>query len=572
MKRISTLILICLTLVAYSQSQRMVLLEHYTQASCGPCAGFNPPQEILINNNYDDIASFKIQTSWPGFDPMYNHNPSESDSRVGYYNVTGVPNPVLNGVSANWGQADFDAVAATPSAFDVVLTQEVSSDYSTLTLTMDITATMAVTTATDMRAHMVAVEKFIPFASAPGSNGETEFHDVMKKFLPDVNGTDIPETWAVGDTYQVVETWDIANVYNIGELRAVAFIQDNGNKEVHQAAKTEPNAPLPFTNNAAAAQGGPAADFGITSACGDVTPTVKITNFGNANLTSLDIAYQVNADAPQTFAWTGDLNPWASENVVLPTTAFNAVSGPNNITFNTSNPNGVADDDTNNDELIVDFDVKESDIDVTVEIITDDYGHETYWEIQNGAGVAVASGGNTNVGLAGGGAQTAAAGQPGAYGNNVTETIPLTLAADDCYKIVVVDDWGDGICCAYGNGSFKVTDVNGVQISNIGEFSASTNDNFTTSQLSVGIESLNDQLGIAIFPNPASQDLNIDLKDRTTAINIEIFNAAGQTLALESNHNGNLFTYDVSTLATGVYFVQISDGTETVTEKITIAR
>ncbi|MBI9034293.1 MAG: hypothetical protein JEZ03_07470, partial [Bacteroidales bacterium] len=35
--------------LGFSQSQRLVLVEEFTQASCGPCAGQNPAFTALMN-------------------------------------------------------------------------------------------------------------------------------------------------------------------------------------------------------------------------------------------------------------------------------------------------------------------------------------------------------------------------------------------------------------------------------------------------------------------------------------------------------------------------------------------
>lgn len=83
---------------------------------------------------------------------------------------------------------------------------------------------------------------------------------------------------------------------------------------------------------------------------------------------------------------------------------------------------------------------------VTIEVMTDDYGYEIYWELLpalNACGVGtIYSGGNNAVGCAGGGLQLQA---PGGYGNNLTINAGgwcLTSGAD--YKIMFIDDWGDG--------------------------------------------------------------------------------------------------------------------------------
>ena len=125
MKKIFTLI--CLSAMgtfAFAQTQRTVLLEHFTQASCGPCATYNPAIEALINANPGKIIALKHQTSWPGVDPMNAQNPTQVATRVSYYSVTGVPNSVIdgnyyNGHPASVNQAMVDGAYAVPAPFSL---------------------------------------------------------------------------------------------------------------------------------------------------------------------------------------------------------------------------------------------------------------------------------------------------------------------------------------------------------------------------------------------------------------------------------------------------------------------
>lgn len=78
---------------------------------------------------------------------------------------------------------------------------------------------------------------------------------------------------------------------------------------------------------------------------------------------------------------------------------------------------------------------------VTVTVVEDNYGSETEWEI---TGV-----GGTPVYLSGG---------PYADGNNGTshtDQVCIPAGTDVVFKIT--DEYGDGMCCSYGNGSFTVT-------------------------------------------------------------------------------------------------------------------
>lgn len=83
---------------------------------------------------------------------------------------------------------------------------------------------------------------------------------------------------------------------------------------------------------------------------------------------------------------------------------------------------------------------------VTIDISTDAYGYEIYWELVpsgNNCGMGtIFAGGNTAVGCNGGSAQNQT---PGGYANNSSFTEgPWCLTDGASYDIIFVDDWGDG--------------------------------------------------------------------------------------------------------------------------------
>lgn len=83
---------------------------------------------------------------------------------------------------------------------------------------------------------------------------------------------------------------------------------------------------------------------------------------------------------------------------------------------------------------------------VTIDILTDDYGYEAYWQLVpngNNCGTGtVFSGGNSAVGCSGGGANNQT---PGGYANNTTiNEGPWCLTQGNIYDIIYIDDYGDG--------------------------------------------------------------------------------------------------------------------------------
>ncbi|MBX2949203.1 MAG: T9SS type A sorting domain-containing protein [Crocinitomicaceae bacterium] len=179
-----------------------------------------------------------------------------------------------------------------------------------------------------------------------------------------------------------------------------------------------------------------------------VTPSVVLRNYGMNNLTSVTILYASTGVAQQIYNWTGTLAPGATATVVLPTMTVN--NGNSTFTVQTSQPNGVADNNTANDLKTSTFTATANALPLTVTISTDCYGYETYWRILDGSSAVVLSGGNQSVQLPGG-AQNASASGAGAYGNATTYAIPGCLP-QGCYTFEIYDDYGDGLSSSSGPG------------------------------------------------------------------------------------------------------------------------
>lgn len=197
-----------------------------------------------------------------------------------------------------------------------------------------------------------------------------------------------------------------------------------------------------------------------------ITPSVILKNYGTNDLTSVDIIYQSTGVAPQTYSWTGTLASGAFVTVTLP--AMNVNSGTSIFTAQTSQPNGVADNNTVNDIRNSTFTATPNGIPVTVNISTDCYARETYWRIVDGSSTVILSGGNTTVQLPGG-TQNANNNGPGAYPNATTITVEECFS-EGCYTFEIYDDWGDGMeasttwTCSAPNAGYSVSDTSGILV------------------------------------------------------------------------------------------------------------
>ena len=251
MKKLYVSFLVLLPFLSVAQ-QRLVLLEHFTQASCGPCAYYGPTLTAAVNTCGAKLITIKYHTSWPGVDPMYNHDPADVNARVSYYNVTGVPNSVLDGNVFNgpppgstggWSATTVDTRYAVASPFNMSVSQSILSHQGTtpdtIVLTVGIRALQNITQPLVLRSSVI--ERDVRFATPPGTNGETDFEYVFKKMLPSASGQALPATMTAGDTLTFSYKWKLANIYDYSQLACVAFIQNTTTKEVKQTAYQAPS-------------------------------------------------------------------------------------------------------------------------------------------------------------------------------------------------------------------------------------------------------------------------------------------------------------------------------------------
>ena len=90
------------------------------------------------------------------------------------------------------------------------------------------------------------------------------------------------------------------------------------------------------------------------------------------------------------------------------------------------------------------------------------------------------------------------------------------------------------------------------------------------STTTVGINNANmEDVSVSVYPNPASDILNIRSANRVIAVNV--FNIVGQTV-ISTNPGANQTELDLSTLTSGVYFVKVETILGTKTQKVNVSK
>lgn len=539
--------------ISVGQTQRFLLFEEATNASCGPCASQNPAFDALLNANRDKLTAIKYHASWPGYDPMYSHNPTENSTRISYYNITGVPTAVLDGLQkgspSSFNQSIINSRYNVPSPMNLSMHYYLSEDESIIYLDMLIEALEPLSG--DLRAHIAVVEKEIHFTSAPGTNGEKDFLDVMKKMVPGANGTTL-EPLETGDYVILQYSWELANIYDMDQIGAVGFVQNNSNREVHQAcnASLDPLTPVYNTDLDATE----ILNVSETNCLGTVAPQLILRNNGADQVTSCDIYYSVNGGDWETYAWTGSLDFLDAETVELPGIDFTVLE-QNEIKIYTDLPNGNPDEYVKNDTVTLSFDqAAVTPETVNLLIRTDDNPDEITWEILNSSGEQVANGGPYSD------PQT-----------NVQEEIILPYY--DCFKFMIYDAGGDGLLMP----GFYALFYGGSNTIASGTTFGSVDSAYFEGHTGVSVPEYNTNIEFSVYPNPTKGDVNLSFfLEQADQVNVRLFSPSGKLV--QSNELGNLpaghqnVMVSTSSLAEGIYIMKIETGGRSYTKRIAVIK
>ncbi|MEQ9186501.1 MAG: T9SS type A sorting domain-containing protein [Cryomorphaceae bacterium] len=249
---------------------RKPLLEQFTSSTCAPCTPGNANVLSVLSNYSDLYSKTNYQMSWPGTgDPYFT---LEGQDRRVFYGVNSVPSMHTDGSaglnSNSFTAAIMDDALDVPSFMNLTVSGTIQPEY---TYEVDNGALVKVDSAyhfaaqvdinpiIDMDAGMVAhivINEDLTYNNEK-TNGETEFHDVMKKMLPDAAGTSLSAVSA-NDSTSVTQTHTFPGMYRLSndagdpivhslehsieewdDLRVVTWVQNPNTGEVWQSENAE---------------------------------------------------------------------------------------------------------------------------------------------------------------------------------------------------------------------------------------------------------------------------------------------------------------------------------------------
>lgn len=264
----------------------------------------------------------------------------------------------------------------------------------------------------------------------------------------------------------------------------------------------------------------PEADF--TNTISEICPTDSIT-FTDAS---------VNASPGWTWYFPGgspSTSTLSSPSVLYP------ASGSYQVSLVVENVNGT-------DSIAKNVDVALGQFELNLNLQTDNYPSETYWEIIDDNGDVIAT--------------------KGGYANQNTLYQELICLTPGCYEFYIYDAFGDGICCGYGNGYFELTDNDQINIVG-GEFQSVDSYSFCLEETASISQS--EFTTFEMYPNPASDIITV-LPLKKESYSITIHDPTGRVIK-EVNDIVGAKKINVANFAGGIYHITLKIQGSSVTRK-----
>jgi len=236
----STIELSC-ELESFAQS-RIILLEEFSNVSCTPCVAMNHLIDTLKKDFYPDhLAVIKYATDFPSaVDPFYLNNTADNDNRINYYQVLFTPTLIIDGLKYSAGSTQQKLIESINQRLQVhaqaIIELDVEMVNNKLHIAIDLIIENSLETEKkQLLMFTVITEEESLFEEPPGSNGETSFSYIMRRFVPDCEGISLAQT-EYGQRVSYNYDIDIEQCWNKSKVCIIVFLQNAETKEVKQSA------------------------------------------------------------------------------------------------------------------------------------------------------------------------------------------------------------------------------------------------------------------------------------------------------------------------------------------------
>jgi len=279
-----------------------------------------------------------------------------------------------------------------------------------------------------------------------------------------------------------------------------------------------------------------------------IEPVVTLKNNGSSILFNVIIEFGIPGGASGIIPWEGLLAPLQTANVQLPPIPISA--GEQSIVVRTMLPNAQPDEVPQNDADTLAFIANLPGTEVQLQLTPDIHGQDITWALSNASGLVLYQG--------------------GPYPDGSTGTITRDFClGDGCYSFTIMDAFGDGICCADGEGGYVITSAFGEHVASDGQYGAGEVREFCLE--GVGVSEKSGVMLLGAWPNPTSGPVNVAMPAGKKDVSWRLVDMGGRLLRQGIHPQGiPLLQLDVSDLAPAIYILHAVDTRDRMSVRIQV--
>lgn len=279
---------------------------------------------------------------------------------------------------------------------------------------------------------------------------------------------------------------------------------------------------------------------------------VTVSNIGTETLTSMVINASIEG-ASQVVNWEGTLPMYMDMVLEVP---MEVPFGSHTLNLEIVEANGTATHATFAYPLQclewADLDIGGDSETLKLLLVQDKWGMQTTWEFTDSNGEVLASGGP----------YATLAGSTATYSHFESVVVP----ANECVMFTIHDSGENGICCASGDGFYRIMDSgNHLLVEGDGDFGKRA-DHLISVQKSTAVQE-SGLTSLHVYPNPAQDCLTV--KGEMDAL--EVYNVMGQCL-VSQRVNGDEAQVNLAGMSDGIYLLRVYHKGEMTVRKISVRR
>ena len=366
-------------------------------------------------------------------------------------------------------------------------------------------------------------------------------------------GSNTQGNWVENSPYPIIDNANIAQLYQIQFFPTVFRICPDGlvseigslNAGSLRSSINNNCGPLTGVQNFAKAvdtQNG----FCTTTA----SPVAKVKNYGENILSSATVNLKEDGVIVATKEFTGTINRFATKNLTFDQITVNP-DAEYSIELTAVNGAPLYNPEFSEAAMGV-YVAEQASTDIVINVYTDNYPTEISWVLKNG---------NTIVATGGPYAGNANGGGPNA---NTIMTHNVTIPADGCFTIQLLDDYGDGWGLGNTRHGLEILSndqsIFDIEVGNFGSLLSKPNV-ITTTALGIGNS---ETVKFGIYPNPTNGILHVITE---SPVQVSIIDITGKVVHSVENVSGD-GSVNLSGLEKGIYFAKIKGQQGTSTEKV----